>query len=134
MIIESAKDYAIFTLDLEENITSWNSGTQRVVGYTEAEIVGQSGAILFTPEDVVLGEHEKELHTALTLGRKENERWYVRKDESRFWGGGLVMPLNDEDNTIRGFLKILQDKTPQRQSEEEREQLFGTRANGTGAS
>jgi PAS domain S-box-containing protein len=118
LILESAKDYAIFTMNLRGRITSWNSGAKRLLGYEEAEIVGESGHIIFTPEDIALGEHDKELQIALTRGRKENERWHVRKDRSRFWGSGLVMPLQDENNSIRGFLKIMQDKTIQRQSEE----------------
>ena len=119
LIIESAKDYAIFTLDLQGNITSWNAGAQRILGHEEAEIVGQSGRITFTPEDVALGEAERELYIALTQGRKENERWHVRRDGSRFWGSGIVMPLNDEDGEVRGFVKILQDKTIQRQAAED---------------
>ena len=118
LIIESAKEYAIFTLNLEGYITSWNSGAKRLLGYEEAEIVGQNGRIIFTPEDIAIGSPEEERHTALTQGQKENERWHVRKDGSRFWGSGLVMPLRDEDNSIQGFLKIMQDKTNQRQSEE----------------
>ncbi|MBD1870653.1 PAS domain S-box protein [Cyanobacteria bacterium FACHB-471] len=118
LILESAKDYAIFTLDLKGRITSWNAGAKRLLGYEEAEIVGESGRIIFTPEDSALGEHERELQIAFTQGRKENERWHVRKDRSRFWGSGLVMPLRDEDNSVRGFVKIMQDKTIQRQSEE----------------
>jgi PAS domain S-box-containing protein len=117
LIIESAKDYAIFTLDLQGNITSWNSGAQRILGYEEAEIVGQTGRLIFTPEDAALGEHEKELRIALAHGRKENERWHLRRDGSRFWGSGIVMPLNDEDSEVRGFVKIFQDKTTQRQGQ-----------------
>ena len=119
LIIESAKDYAIFTLDLQGNITSWNSGAQRILGYEEAEIVRQTGRLIFTPEDAALGEHEKELRIALAHGRKENERWHLRRDGSRFWGSGIVMPLNDEDSKVRGFVKILQDKTIQRQAAED---------------
>jgi PAS domain S-box-containing protein len=118
LILESAKDYAIFTMNLKGRITSWNSGAKRLLGYEEAEIVGEGGHIIFTPEDIALGEHERELQIAFTQGRKENERWHVRKDKSRFWGSGLVTPLRNEDNSIRGFLKIMQDKTIQRQSEE----------------
>ncbi len=119
LIIESAKDYAIFTLDRQGNITSWNSGAQGILGYEEAEIVGQTGRMILTPEDAALGEHERELHIALTRGRKENERWHLRRDGSRFWGSGIVMPLNDEDGEVQGFVKILQDKTTQRQAAED---------------
>lgn len=124
LIVESAKEYAIITLDMAGQIASWNSGAQRLLGYDEAEIVGQDGRIIFTPEDVALRMPEEEMHKALTQGRGENERWHVRKDSSYFWGSGLVMPLRDEANQIQGFLKIMQDKTEQRQAEQEREQLL----------
>ena len=124
LIVESAKDYAIFTLDMAGQITSWNSGAQRLLGYEEAEIVGQHGRMIFTPEDIVLGKPEAEMRTALTQGRAENERWHVCKDGSRFWGSGLAMPLRDAADQIQGFLKIMQDKTEQRQAQQEREQLL----------
>ncbi len=124
LIIESAKDYAIFTLDLQGQITSWNVGAQRLLGYEEAEILGQNGSIIFTREDIALGKPEEERQNALTRERAENERWHVRKDGSRYWGSGLMMPLREQDGSIRGFLKIMQDKTAQRQAEQEREQLL----------
>jgi PAS domain S-box-containing protein len=118
LIIESAKDYAIFTLDLDGHFQSWNAGAQRLLGYEEAEIIGQHEDIIFTPEDVDRGDPQAELEVALTQGRKENERWHVRKDGSRFWGSGLVMPLRDESDSLQGFLKIMQDKTEQREAGE----------------
>ena len=123
-MVESAKDYAIFTLDRNGMVTSWNSGAERLLGYSEAEIIGRDGRIIFTPEDDEQGKPEREMQLALMQGRAENERWHVRKDGSRFWGSGLVMPLQDEAGTTQGFVKILQDKTAQRQIEAEREQLL----------
>jgi PAS domain S-box-containing protein len=124
LVVESAKDYAIFTLDLNRLVTSWNSGAERLLGYTEAEIVGRSGDLIFTPEDVERERPQREMELALTQGRAENERWHVCKDGSRFWGSGLVMPLRDEAGTTQGVVKIMQDKTTQRQAEAEREQLL----------
>jgi PAS domain S-box-containing protein len=124
LIIESAKDYAIFTLDMGGYITHWNSGAQRLLGYQDHEILGQDGRIIFTPADLERGEAENERQKALQEGRAENERWHVRKDGSRFWGSGLVMPLRGEDNQIQGFLKILQDKTAQRQADERLHLLY----------
>ncbi|WP_432813045.1 PAS domain S-box protein [Pantanalinema sp. GBBB05] len=124
LMVESAKEYAIFTLDLNGVVTGWNAGAERLLGYLEAEIVGCSGRIIFTPEDQEQGRHERELQLALTQGRAENERWHVRQDGSRFWGSGIVMPLQDEAGNVQGFVKIMQDKTTQRQTQAEREQLL----------
>ncbi|MEG4021525.1 PAS domain S-box protein [Microcoleus sp. S13C4] len=118
LILDSAKDYAIFTLDTDGHFTSWNAGAERVLGYSEAEIVGQHGRIIFTPEDSASRMPEAEMHTALTQGKGKNERWHLRKDGSRFWGSGLVMPLRDAAGEVQGFLKIMQDKTERQQIEE----------------
>lgn len=118
MIVESAKDFAIITLDLDGRITSWNAGAQRILQYEESEIVGQTDHVIFTPEDQADQAPEQEVNEALTTGRALNERWHVRKDGSQFWGSGLVMPLLDEAGEIEGFLKIMQDKTEQRQTQE----------------
>ncbi|MEG4170383.1 MULTISPECIES: PAS domain S-box protein [unclassified Microcoleus] len=133
LILDSAKDYAIFTLDTDGQVTSWNAGAERLLGYTEAEIVGQHGGIIFTPEDSASRMPEAEMHSALTQGRGENERWHVRKDGSRFWGSGLVRPLRDAAGEVQGFLKIMQDKTERRQIEEalrHSENLYRTLADG----
>ncbi|NJL21149.1 MAG: PAS domain S-box protein [Leptolyngbyaceae cyanobacterium SM1_3_5] len=124
LILESAKDYAIITLDLNGRFTSWNAGAQRLLGYTEAEIIGQHGRVIFTPEDRAAGKDQEEMRTALARGRTENERWHVRKDQSRFWGSGLVMPLHDEAHSVQGLLKIMQDKTVEREAQQEREALL----------
>ena len=118
LILDSAKDYAIFTLDTDGHFTSWNAGAERLLGYAQAEIVGQQGRIIFTPEDSAARMPEAEMHSALTKGKGENERWHLRKDGSRFWGSGLVMPLRDAAGEVQGFLKIMQDKTERRQIEE----------------
>lgn len=124
LMVESAKDYAIFTLDMQGYVTSWNSGAQRLLGYQEAEIVGKLGDILFTLEDLERGEVDRERQKALEEGRAENERWHVRRDGSHFWASGLMMPLHDETHQIQGFLKILRDMTVQKQSEAERDRLL----------
>ena len=118
LILDSAKDYAIITLDTSGGVTSWNAGAERLLGYAEAEIVGYDGRIIFTPEDSAAGKPELEMHLALTQGRGENERWHVRQDGSRFWGSGLMMPLHGAADQVQGFLKIMQDKTDRRQIEE----------------
>ena len=123
LIVESASDYAIFTLNIHGCVTSWNSGAQRLLGWDEGEIIGEYGRIIFTPEDNQKGAAEEEVYQALTQGRAENERWYVRKDESRFWANGLVTPLYDDQNNLQGFVKIMRDMSEQKQAEEEIRQL-----------
>ncbi|MEG4499516.1 PAS domain S-box protein [Microcoleus sp. F10-C6] len=133
LILDSAKDYAIFTTDTDGHVTSWNAGAQRLLGYTEAEIVGQDGRIIFTPEDSAARKAEAERHIALTQEKAENECWHVRKDGSRFWGSGLVRPLRDAAGEVQGLLKIMQDKTERRQIEEalrQSENLYRTLADG----
>ena len=84
LLIESATDYAIFAIDEDNIIDSWNKGAENVFGYEEKEILGKSADILFTPEDRAKGEHIKEIETARRTGRAEDERWHIRKDGTRF--------------------------------------------------
>lgn len=125
LMIDSAKEYAIFTLDLDGRITGWNAGAERQVGYQEAEIIGRHGSIIFTPEDIEQGKADLEMKIALTEGQAINERWHMRKDGSRFWGSGLMMPLQSEGDP-QGLVKIMQDKTAQRQADERFRLLYNT--------
>jgi PAS domain S-box-containing protein len=118
LLIESAKDFAIFSLDLDRQVTSWNPGAEKIFGYRESEIIGQSGDILFTPEDREKGAPEREVETARTKGRAGNERWHSRKDQTRFYGSGAVTPLLDHEGTLLGFVKIMRDLTEQKQMTE----------------
>lgn len=117
LVLQSALDYAIFTTDGSGRITSWSPGACQVMGYRESDIVGQPGAILFTPEDRAARAPERELEIARSEGRAENQRWHVRADGSRFWGSGLTMPLRGEDDQ-EGFLKIMRDATERHLKEE----------------
>lgn len=124
LLLENVKDYAIFFLDTERRIIRWNLGAERILGYQEAEILGQSGSIIFTPEDLQQGADKREIEKAEAEGRAENERWHVRKDGSRFWGSGIVTPLRNETGQLRGFAKIMRDATERKQAEDERNQLL----------
>ncbi|MDC0674790.1 hybrid sensor histidine kinase/response regulator [Nannocystis radixulma] len=117
LILESARDYAIFTVDGCGIVTSWNAGAANVFGYEEREIVGKNGDVLFTPEDRARSVPEKEMRAAQREGRARNERWHLRKDGSRFWGSGLTMPLRDHGE-YHGFLKIMRDWTEARRAKE----------------
>ena len=119
LLMENVKDFAIFMLDPEGRIVSWNTGAERILGYKEPEIIGQQFAVIFTPEDVGRKRPEYELQTAREVGRAEDERWHVRKDGSRLWASGVVTPLRDESGELQGFAKILRDITERKRSEEQ---------------
>jgi PAS domain S-box-containing protein len=119
LLMENVKDFAIFMLDPEGHIVSWNTGAERILGYKEPEIIGKPFAVIFTPEDVGRKRPEYELQTAREAGRAEDERWHVRKDGSRLWASGVVTPLLDEGGNLQGFAKILRDITERKRTEEQ---------------
>jgi PAS domain S-box-containing protein len=118
MVLESATDYAIITTNLSGHITYWSRGAEVVLGWHSSEIVDQHIEKIFTPEDRAHGIAQKEMSNALTFGRGNDERWHLKRDGSRFWASGEVLPLR-QDGQAEGFLKILRDRTPQKRAEEE---------------
>jgi len=116
-------DYAIFMIDTEERIASWNSGAERILGYSDAEIVGKPASIIFTPEDCESGAEQREFLNAREAGRSNDERWHLRKDSSRFWALGILTALYDEQGRLQGYAKILRDFTARKQYEERIEAL-----------
>src|SRR4051812_33741127 len=118
--IEDVKDYAIFMTDQDGRVISWNLGAERILGYSEAEILDQSASRFFTPEDLERGEDQKELATAAREGRAEDERWHVRRDGTRFWASGVVNPVRDDAGALLGFTKVMRDMTERKRLEEER--------------
>lgn len=119
LLVEGARDYAMFLLDRENVITFWSAGAERVFGWTQHEAIGQSGAMIFTPADRRKGEVEKEISTAVSEGRALDRRFHLRKDGSRFWADGVLMRLDDETGKLRGFAKVARDATDQRRVEDE---------------
>lgn len=113
-IVEGAEDFAIITFDAQGVVTSWNIGAQRVVGYRAEEVVGRQGDLFYTDIDQVERVFHSELETAQEQGRAVNERWHVRKNGTRFWGSGLMMPLAMNHG---GFVKIFRDRTAEHQAE-----------------
>lgn len=109
LIFESATDFAVFALDNSGNVIRWNVGAERLTGFSEQEILGLTGDLIFTAEDRASGAPERERLGASLNGRSEDERWHQRKDGSRFWGSGLMMPLR----TREGYVKIMRDRTAQ---------------------
>ncbi|WP_246692566.1 PAS domain-containing protein [Methylobacterium sp. WL64] len=113
-ILESAIDYGIISMDLTGHVTTWNAGAEQILGWTEAEMLGQHANVFFTQKDERDQIAEREMGSALLHGRGSDERWHRRKDGSLFWASGEMMPLLDERGTPEGFLKILRDRTEQR--------------------
>lgn len=124
LLVEGATDYAIFMLDNDGKIISWNIGAERILGYQEAESIGQPFSLIFTPEAIERGKPEQELRKAVANGFAKENRWHVRKDGTPFWSQCVITPLQDEDGNLRGFSKIMQDITQRKQTEEERQQLL----------
>src|SRR5579864_340337 len=119
MMVENVRDYAIFMLDPEGCITSWNLGSQRIKGYAAEEIQGRHHSHFFPPESAAEDMPRRQLESAAIEGRHESEGWRVRKDGSRFWAHETVTRLLDEKGKLYGFSKITHDITQRRQAEED---------------
>jgi PAS domain S-box-containing protein len=117
LLLESTTDYAILTTDAGGRIENWNSGAERIIGYTAEEAVGRHTRIIFTPEDNARGAAEEEMRIAREQGRATDERWHLRKDGSRFYASGVLSPLGDRPDS--GFVKIMRDLTEQKRADEE---------------
>lgn len=116
LILESATDFAIFTLDDQGKATSWNIGSERLLGYSSEEMIGHDSDVIFTPEDRANGVPERERRESQQRGRVKDERWHMRRDGTRFWGSGLMMPLKDRPGQN---VKILRDFTAQHNAEQQ---------------
>jgi PAS domain S-box-containing protein len=111
LLVEGVKDYALFTTDLAGRVTSWNGGAERLLGYANAEIVGQEFRSIFTSEDIRNGMPEKQLQEASLAGRAEDEGWRVRQNQTQFWAEVIITA---EAGPLPGFAIILQDVTERR--------------------
>ena len=119
-LVDAVTDYAIFLLDDDGRVISWNPGAERIKGYGEKEILNRHFSIFYPPEDVAAGKPERELRVAALEGRFEDEAWRVRKDGSRFRAGVLITPVKDDDGELVGYAKVTQDMT-KKHLERERE-------------
>jgi PAS domain S-box-containing protein len=122
LLLEGVEDYAIFKLDAEGRVASWNTGAQRITGYSAAEIIGHSFERFFLPADVAAGRPANELREAMLNRRSENRGWRVRKDGSRFWADAVVTSLRDESGRMRGFAKVVRDLSERKRIESLEEQ------------
>ena len=123
LMIASISDYAIFMLDPQGRVASWNPGAEKITGYSEREIIGVNFSHFFTSEDAANGRPAQELATATAHGRFENEGWRTCKDGSRFWAGVVIAPMYDSAGSLVGFVKTTRDLTQPRRMEEERIRL-----------
>ncbi len=121
-LVESISDYAIYMLDPDGVVSSWNPGAARLKGYAAGEIIGQSYSRFFTEEDQAAGLPQRGLKVAGQEGRWETEGWRVRKDGSRFWAHAVIEPIRNDDGSLVGFAKITRDVTDKHEAEKTLEQ------------
>ena len=117
-LVKEVRDYAIFMLDQKGFIRTWNTGAERLKGYTSQEIIGRHFSCFYPEEDIQARKPEKELETALAEGRVEDEGWRIRKDGSRFWANVVITAIFDENRKHIGFGKVTRDLTERRKAEE----------------
>jgi|HubBroStandDraft_4_1064222.scaffolds.fasta_scaffold14955_4 PAS domain S-box-containing protein len=117
LLIDGVRDYALFTVDPEGRVTSWNTGAERIKGYKEEEIVGKHFSVFYERSDVEAGRPRQDLERAADTGRYEEEGRRVRKDGSVFWASVIITSLRSPDGRLRGFAKITRDITKRRQVE-----------------
>ncbi|HEY0593105.1 MAG TPA: PAS domain S-box protein, partial [Thermoanaerobaculia bacterium] len=117
LLLESVKEYAIFMLDPEGKVATWNGGAQRILGYGTAEIVGEHFSRFYPPEDNAANKPRYELETARRFGRVEDEGWRVRKDGTRFWANTLITAIYDAEGRLRGYAKVTRDITERKTAE-----------------
>ena len=118
LMAESVEDYAIFLLDPQGRIMSWNAGARAIKQYSESEILGQHFSIFYTPADIARSWPKHELKRAMIQGRFEDEGWRVRKDGSRFWANVVITALRDTRGTLVAYSKITRDLTERKEQEE----------------
>jgi PAS domain S-box-containing protein len=119
LLIEAVVDYGIFILSPDGIITSWNTGAQKMKGYTRQEVIGKHFSLFYEPEAVASGWPDEELRRARRDGRFEDQGWRLRKDGSRFWANVILTAVNDETGELTGFTKVTRDLTERHQHDEE---------------
>jgi PAS domain S-box-containing protein len=118
MLVESVRDYAIFSLDASGHIVSWNAGAEHIKGYTAGEIIGRHFATFYTAPDVAAGQPQANLRDAAERGRCRTEGWRIRKDGSPFWADVTITPVRDERGALLGFAKVTRDLSERRMAEQ----------------
>ena len=121
LLVESVREYAIYMLDAEGRVQTWNAGAERILGYSQAEIVGSHFSVFSTPEDAAVRRPQRELAETVRNGQYREEGWRVRADRTRFQADITVTPLFDHDGALQGFSKVTRDISERKRAEEERE-------------
>ncbi|MBD1937425.1 PAS domain S-box protein [Microcoleus sp. FACHB-68] len=119
LLVQGVKDYAIFMIDPDGYIVSWNEGAENIKGYKAKEIIGQHLSRFYTAEDIAQSRPERILQVAAAKGRFEDKGWRIRKDGSRFWADAILTALRDEAGNLKGFSKVTRDITATKIAEEE---------------
>jgi PAS domain S-box-containing protein len=118
LLVRSVKDYAIFMLDTDGRVVSWNEGATKIKGYQAEEIIGKHFSVFYPPEDSASGKWENELREAERVGRFEDEGWRVRKDGTRFWANVIVSAIRDDFGRLLGFSKVTRDLSERKRAED----------------
>ena len=124
LILDNAQDYAFIIMDSSGQIIEWDGAAQDITGWQATEVIGKDVAILFTPEDLAIDWPRTELECAVRTGKANDKRWHLRKDGTRFYADGVIVPLEDAEGTLHGFAKMFRDDTQRKLIETEREQLL----------
>jgi PAS domain S-box-containing protein len=130
LLVDSVRDYAIFMLETDGRIATWNRGAEVIKGYTADEIIGKHFSVFYTPEELLEGKPAREMELAIQNGSYEEEGWRVRKDGSRFWANVLLTAVRGPDGSLAGFAKVTRDLTERREAAElERRSMQAESAN-----
>jgi PAS domain S-box-containing protein len=127
-LVTAVREYAIFLLDVDGTVASWNAGARRIKGYAAHEIVGRHFRAFYSPEEQAARHPEHNLETALRQGTYAEEGWRVRRDGSRFWASVVITPVYDDSGRHVGFAKVTRDQTQQREHEQERQRFADQRS------
>ena len=123
LLVSAVTDYALYLLDPEGNVSSWNAGGERIKGYAPQEIIGQHFSRFYTPSDQAAGRPARALEIARTVGRYDEEGLRVRKDGSFFWASVVIDPIRDDDGKLIGYAKITRDITERREAQASLEKM-----------
>src|ERR1700741_602757 len=115
LLVTHVQDYAIFMLDPNGYIMSWNLGAEHIKGYTEEEVIGRHISIFYRQDDVRSGEPSRNLNEALRNGKYHNEAWRIRKDKSEFWADITYTTIYDDNGSLIGFAKVIRDITERKE-------------------
>ena len=118
LLVDAVDEYAIFMLEPDGTVASWNSGAQRIKGYTADEIIGQSFTLFYSAADLADGKPARELAAAVEFGQHRDVGWRVRKDASVFWANVVIIAIVDTNGDLKGFAKVTRDETDRKHAEE----------------